>query len=103
MNSSIHSKLTLLRAGFERYPDFTPAARASLAEGLFWVCDLLQEQIEKGDSPSKRYCLGYLGSVKEWANEMTKRELTQVDLKQAVSYLAKLTMCSDGSPGQEKF
>ena len=81
MECSINAKITLLRAGFEQYPTYLPAAQLSLGEGLFCVCDELETQLKNSDSPSKNYCLGYLVSIKEAANDIAKRPLTELELK----------------------
>jgi len=81
MKCSKHSKLTLIRAGLEKYSDYPKTAQRSLGEALFWVCDSLHHDM-KADGASD-YLLGQILLIKEKAAEMVKRHLGAAEIEEA--------------------
>jgi len=90
----------LIKAGFASY-DATANQhiRRELAEGIFWLCDGIQEELEAGNHPSKDYCIGYLASLTQMAADVFKSGGTPEELHRIDEFCIKVATCStDSSP-----
>jgi hypothetical protein len=85
MNCSINVRLELIKAGFASYHiSENQSIRRELAEGIFWLCNGIQEELEEGKHPQKDYCVGYLSELTQIAEDVFKgggspEELHKID------------------------
>jgi hypothetical protein len=93
MNCSIHSKILMIRGVLESYESttFTDEARRVLAEGLFWLCDSLKEDLASDQRIDAKPCLSTLFVIQQSANDMVKRRLDGTELELCKSECAKLS------------
>ena len=98
MNCPISAKLELIKAGFESYgATENQYIRRELAEGIFWLCNGIQEELEGGNHMGKTHGIGYLAELTEIAEAIFKNGGTPEELHKIDNLCIRVANCSTDS------
>jgi len=100
MESSYEAKLSLLEAALSTRGELTEHYRRTLFEGVFWLLDLLEEEIVARNDDRKDYCLSYIYELKE-AAERCFRDGGFVTEQVVMRCCTKLVFCTPKEDGTD--
>jgi hypothetical protein len=91
---SMTSKMILIKAAVESYPNSTPAAQRELGEALFWLCEVIEQELAANPKKISEYCMSHVLLIKASANDMVKRTLAAFEISQMEKELGALVSCT---------
>ena len=90
MDSAYYAKLELVKSAVTDATERYPKAREYLFEGVFWLLDLIEQEIAQSGIPKQQYLIAQIQIMKVEASRCTKDQTAIFDaftLEQAYSRL----------------
>jgi len=90
MDSAYYAKLELVKSAVTDASDRFPKFREYLFEGVFWLLDLMEQEIVQSGIPKQQYLIAQIQIMKEEASRCTKDSSAVFDaftIQQAYSRL----------------